>query len=212
MHIMTKHGLVAAMAMAGLLGSSTAVAEFSANLGVVSNYVWRGQTQTNNHAALQGGVDYHHGSGAYAGLWASNVDDSKESGIEYDVYVGFANEVGGFGYDIAYLTYNYTNQDFAKNSAEYKFGLSYRPFSVAYYLDSDSDYRYAEVGAGFDLPAGFNLGLNYGLLDPRQGGTAWDYAVGIGKSIRGVGLNLGYAKHEHDDAIVTFGVTSNLRL
>ena len=46
----------------------------SANIGVVSNYVWRGITQTDDKAAVQGGVDYSHSSGFYAGTWVSNVD------------------------------------------------------------------------------------------------------------------------------------------
>lgn len=47
---------------------------FSANIGVVSNYMWRGVTQTGDQAAVQGGIDYSHASGFYAGTWASNVD------------------------------------------------------------------------------------------------------------------------------------------
>ncbi|MGE0081962.1 MAG: TorF family putative porin [Thiohalomonadaceae bacterium] len=213
MNIMAKHVLAASVVAAGMLGSPAALAEFSANVGVVSNYVWRGQSQTDDGAALQGGVDYTHDSGAYAGVWASNVDDGQESGIEYDVYVGFANEVGDFGYDVAYLTYNYTNEDFAEDSAEYKLGASYGPLSAAYYLDSDSDYSYVEAGAAFALPAGFGLDLHYGLLDPDEGETAWDYAVGISKSLGGVGLSVSYVEHEEeDDSIVVFGVTSDLSL
>jgi uncharacterized protein (TIGR02001 family) len=48
--------------------------EASANVGVVSNYMWRGMTQTRNGAAVQGGLDLTHSSGFYAGTWMSNVD------------------------------------------------------------------------------------------------------------------------------------------
>lgn len=51
---------------------------FSANIGVVSNYIWRGVTQTQDGPAVQGGLDYNHPSGFYVGTWASNVDWNDE--------------------------------------------------------------------------------------------------------------------------------------
>lgn len=47
---------------------------YSANIGAVSNYIWRGVTQTDDGAAIQGGLDVAHESGFYAGTWASNID------------------------------------------------------------------------------------------------------------------------------------------
>lgn len=43
----------------------------TANVGVTTDYVFRGITQTSHNAALQGGVDYAHSSGFYVGLWGS---------------------------------------------------------------------------------------------------------------------------------------------
>lgn len=43
------------------------------NIGVVSQYVFRGLAQTNSHPAIQGGIDYSHLNGFYAGSWLSNV-------------------------------------------------------------------------------------------------------------------------------------------
>ena len=47
---------------------------FSANVGLYSDYIFRGYTQTQNEPAIQGGFDVEHSSGLYAGTWASNVD------------------------------------------------------------------------------------------------------------------------------------------
>jgi hypothetical protein len=55
---------------------------FSANIGVVSNYIWRGVTQTGDQAAVQGGLDVAHESGFYAGTWASNIDWDEGSSEE----------------------------------------------------------------------------------------------------------------------------------
>ena len=65
------HGLAALV----LLASATAAnAEVTGTLTAVSDYNWRGVTQTSMDPALQGSIDYAHDSGFYAGAWASNVD------------------------------------------------------------------------------------------------------------------------------------------
>jgi hypothetical protein len=70
--------LSGAVLSASFLVSTPALAQgpwsFSANIGAVSNYIWRGVTQTGDQAAIQGGVDVAHESGFYAGTWASNID------------------------------------------------------------------------------------------------------------------------------------------
>jgi uncharacterized protein (TIGR02001 family) len=93
---------------------------FSYNVGLYSQYVFRGLTQTGENLALQGGVDYSHVSGFYAGAWASNIswlEDAgtagmsayKNSSIELDLYGGYRNSIGdtGIGYDIGLLQYIY---------------------------------------------------------------------------------------------------------
>jgi hypothetical protein len=62
--------------MMALAGTATAEEPYSisANIGAVSNYMWRGVTQTGDHPAVQGGFDFAHQSGFYAGTWISNVD------------------------------------------------------------------------------------------------------------------------------------------
>ncbi len=72
------------------------------NVGVTSNYIWRGISQTDDAAAVSGGLDWSGASGLYAGTWVSNVDFGAccETSYELDLYGGFANEVGDFGYDV----------------------------------------------------------------------------------------------------------------
>lgn len=90
----------------------------SANVGLYSQYIFRGLTQTNRDPAIQGGFDYSHSSGFYAGTWASNISwltDSpaatgyKSSSMEWDFYGGFSNTFGksDFGYDVGLLYYYY---------------------------------------------------------------------------------------------------------
>ena len=51
--------------------------EFSANVALSTDYMYRGGSQTNEQPAISGGFDYGHSSGLYAGLWASNVDFTR---------------------------------------------------------------------------------------------------------------------------------------
>ena len=99
------------------------------NVGLFSQYIFRGLTQTNNKPALQGGFDVNHKSGLYIGGWASNVswlrDNANEAvgpvyqsggSLEIDLYGGFKTDVKGVGIDIGALQYYYPG---ALNKAVY---------------------------------------------------------------------------------------------
>ena len=109
--------------LAALIGStfaSLAMAEdappaspWSFNVGLVSDYIFRGVSQTHGAPALQAGVTYTNPNGFYANLWGSNitwVKDALGSGsLEIDASLGFKNAFGDskWGYDVGYYTYNY---------------------------------------------------------------------------------------------------------
>ena len=97
------------------------------NIGLFSQYVFRGLTQTDRDPALQGGFDYAHSSGLYAGTWASNISWLKENAstpfagvgtgtmgtysqggsLEWDFYGGYKMSFGDFGVDLGTLYYWY---------------------------------------------------------------------------------------------------------
>ena len=84
----------------------------SFNIGVWSQYIFRGLSQTDYKPAVQGGVDYLHPSGLYVGAWASNIQWLRDFGIssgrvELDFYGGYKQTVGDFGYDVGFLRYQY---------------------------------------------------------------------------------------------------------
>lgn len=74
---------------------------FSATLTAVTDYRDRGVTQSDEHPAIQGSIDWAHDSGLYLGVWASNVDfnDGGEADYELDIYAGFTTEWAGFEWD-----------------------------------------------------------------------------------------------------------------
>ncbi|MDP2239688.1 MAG: TorF family putative porin [Burkholderiales bacterium] len=114
-------GVVAAAFAPGLASAQAAPASdhtLTGNAGIFSQYIFRGNTQTNTGPALQGGADYSHSSGLYAGTWLSNISwltDSpgatgySSSSLEWDVYGGYKGTIGksDFGYDVGVLFYVY---------------------------------------------------------------------------------------------------------
>ena len=84
------------------------------NVGLYSQYVFRGLTQTDRDPAIQGGFDYAHSSGLYAGTWASNISWLRDGGayrsggsLEWDFYGGWKPTYGDFTFDIGTLYYWY---------------------------------------------------------------------------------------------------------
>jgi len=112
-------GVAFAAFVAPALAADTEVAAASPvsyNFGLVTDYIFRGITQTTHNPALQGGLDYEHNTGLYVGAWASNVRWIKDSGaiasgdanVELDTYFGIKNAVAiDYGYDVGYVRYNY---------------------------------------------------------------------------------------------------------
>ncbi len=115
----------------------------SYNVGLFSQYIFRGLTQTNNKPALQGGFDVSHKSGLYIGGWASNVSWLRDNqgyvtnggvyssggSLEIDIYGGFKTDIKGVGIDLGALQYYYPgahNQLYDKaNTTELYGALSY---------------------------------------------------------------------------------------
>ena len=113
------------------------------NIGLYSQYIFRGLTQTDRGPAVQGGVDLTHSSGFYLGAWATNIswlrDNYLASGpayssggrVELDLYGGYRYTFGsGVGIDLGALQYVYPgardSENFAKaNTTELYGALSY---------------------------------------------------------------------------------------
>ncbi|MDH5534169.1 MAG: TorF family putative porin [Betaproteobacteria bacterium] len=115
---LTAGVLAAALTPGFVAAQGSSPHSLTGNVGLYSQYIFRGLTQTNKDPALQGGFDYVHASGLYAGTWASNIswltDSSAVTGyssssLEIDFYGGFRNTIGktDFGYDVGLLYYYY---------------------------------------------------------------------------------------------------------
>jgi uncharacterized protein (TIGR02001 family) len=158
-----KMALMAALALPSLsaVAEEEAKSEHSVsyNVGLFSQYIFRGYNQTDGRPALQGGIDYEHSSGFYLGAWGSNVSwttDDFDSGsgtspyksggtLEIDLYGGYANEIGetGIGYDVGVLQFLYPGEvrsGYAKaNTTEVYGGLNYKWLSYKAYVVTSED-------------------------------------------------------------------------
>ncbi len=163
-----------------LLGAvTTAQAGTTANVYVVNDYLFRGISQTNDGAAIQGGLDYSHDSGFYAGTWMSNMFDG--GGIENDLYMGFTGEAGSVAFDVGIIRYTYpslTDWD----ATEIYAGADVGPVGVKYWYETNGDWSYLEANGSFDMGNDVSLGLHIGSADFNGGGDYIDYNISIGKS------------------------------
>jgi uncharacterized protein (TIGR02001 family) len=97
--------------------------EATANIGFMSDYVYRGIPQA--ESAAMGGLDLKH-KGFYVGTWTADVDE----GLEVDLYGGYNGTLGDFSYGIGATGYYYTG-DFDDTYEELNLSAGYRIFSIA---------------------------------------------------------------------------------
>jgi uncharacterized protein (TIGR02001 family) len=180
-------GLVAAPAFADEAPAAPAAPTpehtLTANVGLFSQYIYRGLTQTNEKAALQGGFDYAHSSGLYAGVWGSNVswisDIAPTAGLsaslEVDTYFGYKNSFAeDFSYDVGFLRYNYPGtypNGFVKPDTDEIYGqLGYKWLTAKYSYSLGDTFGvanargtgYLDLSANFEVADKLTLGLHVG--------------------------------------------------
>lgn len=189
---MMKTAFAAAAAMAALFGASAASAQdadVAFNVGVVSDYVFRGFSQTNEDPAIQGGADATFGS-FYVGAWGSNVDFGDDTDAEFDVYGGFRTEAGGFALDFGVIGYLYVGAPDAAdyNYVEFKAAASRAvgPVTVgaaAYYSPDffglDDEATYAEINGAITPADKWTISGAVGKqwLDVNDDYTTWNAGV-----------------------------------
>lgn len=190
----------------------------SYNVGAVTDYRYRGISQTRHKPALQGGADFAHKSGLYLGTWASTIKWIKDAGgdapVELDVYGGYKGSAGAVGYDVGLLRYQYPRHDLAisPNTTEVygaaTFGVATLKYSHAVtnlfgFGDSKNSY-YVDASATFDLGNGYSLVPHAGYQKVKNNDAfsysdfsltvAKDFGNGWSASLAAVGTD---ASHQH---------------
>ncbi|MCW8828986.1 MAG: TorF family putative porin [Gammaproteobacteria bacterium] len=199
---MTK-SLVAASVLAATVASGSAMAEVSMNIGATSNYMWRGVTQSDDGAAVSGGVDYAHEAGFYAGTWTSSLAGGE---YELDLYAGYGGEAGDFGYDVGVISYQYPVSETYFHEAYFNGNFNILSFGAAYTLGSDDDDSpafsqddiYVYAGLESEVAAGITMGATIGSYS-FENDSDLDYnhfALSVSKSDFTIALE----KNDMDDS------------
>ena len=214
--------ILAIVAMA-LITATAAQAQITGNLGLTSDYRFRGVSQTQNAPAVQGGIDYNHVSGLYIGNWNSSVSSqlyTNGAGVESDVYAGFRKQVfGNFVVDVGSYNYFYpragTNGSFDTN--ELFAGIGYKELVSVKYSHALSDYFgtansknsfYVQADAAIPLARNLQLVAHIGHTNVANSSSLdyTDYNVGLGYDLKG--WNLAAKYYINDNKTSTF-MTAN---
>lgn len=213
---LSKH-LIAGAALLTTVGVTQA--EFSGEISLTSDYRFRGITQTDRAPAVQGGIEYGHESGFYAGVWGSSIGFT-DGGIEFDPYMGFGGETAaGVEYDLGAVYFYYPKDGLGAGDPSLDFwefygslGLAGATVGVIYspdYFAETGRYFYLHGSYDVELPEGFGLSFHLGAnmfknsdnLDDfleiagtgqSAGSTYLDWSIALTKEAYGLDWSLAY--------------------
>ncbi len=174
----------------------------TSNVALVTDYLYRGISQTGGNPAIQGGFDYTPASGFYMGAWGSTISwlsdeyvagtnttsgtGAQSAGLEVDAYLGFRNSFAtDYSYDVGYLRYNYpghyaTGATKADTDEIYALiGYKWLTAKYSYALSNlfgapnTTGSNYFDLSASYALgDSGFTLGAHYGIQTFQGSGAA----------------------------------------
>lgn len=149
----------AVLCAATAAGAGITAGSFSGHVTLTTDYVWRGVSQSRGDPAVQGGFQFEHGSGLFAGLWASSVDFPSNAlrdpprDLEIDYYLGYGRRLGGpWSGSLLVTRYTYPG------------------------ADPSVDYDYDELGATLQLGAWVAASLRYtdSIFGHDEPALAWE--------------------------------------
>jgi len=214
---MNKNKLLIPLTLAAFATHASALAEetlpVTANIGFVTDYLYRGITQTGGNPAIQGGFDYAHASGVYAGLWGSNVSwvPASSASLELDTYFGFKNSVAeDWSYDAGFLRYNYpavyapgatkanTNEIYGAIGWKWLSAKYSRSLSNLFGFAGSRGSGYLDVSGSYKLEkAGVTLGAHYGkqtISGAANSGLSYtDYKLSASRDFSGYIAGIAYS-------------------
>ena len=203
-----------ATSSAAFAQTAPAAPEVTYNVGVVSQYRYRGLAQGKGQPALQGGVDYANAGGYYLGAWAStikwiadsasNISQVYSGPTELDLYGGYKFEADGLAYDVGFLRYQYTGNNLGKageysnantnevygavTKDQYTLKLS-NAISNLFGFNNTKGAKYLDFSANYDLGGGITLTPHAGRAIIANSLSYTDYSLTVAKDL-GDGLSV----------------------
>ena len=213
-------------------------ADLAFNVGVFSDYRYRGISQTRFKPAAQAGVDFSAG-GLYLGAWASTIkwvkDAEGDAQVEVDLYGGYKGELikDTLSYDVGVLQYLYPSAKTPRWNAVYKdpntteiYGaLTYGPatLKVSYALNNlfgNYDFAankgskgstYVDLSASFDVGGGVLLAPHVGYQKVLHIANAsyTDYSLTLSKDFSGLVPSIAIVGTDANKTFYVPGVAAN---
>lgn len=211
---------MAAALLAGLSAAGMAHAEVTGTATIVSDYDYRGFSQTGEEATVQLSIDYAHDNGWYVGAWGSGIDHFSDGGsgfasTEVNLYTGFSGATdAGLGWDAGLNYYLYSGAS-DLNFTEIYASLSYGPFTggVAFsdaFAHKDNDEAFYVYGdAGFPLSESLTFGVHVGYSTGDGIDQAYfagledsyiDYSAGLTYAASNIELGMKWVGRDAGDA------------
>jgi len=146
-----------------LLLPSFAFADWSGNMGMYSDYLFRGESQTMGQRSLQGWVMAEK-NGAYGGMWVGQVDGIMDANYEYDLFGGYKLDLTDKLYlDMGLIQYRYDDKMVDKIEEWYvKGGNSWLQLAHWTNMD-DKENNYTEVTVMLPLVSWADVDLRHGI-------------------------------------------------
>lgn len=218
------------------LAQDAAASDFTltGSAALVSDYRFRGISQSDKKIAVQAGVTLAHSSGFYGSFWSSSISDYVAAGAdaELDLIGGYSTTVGGITLDGGLLYYVYpsaakgTNTDFLEiyGSAKttygpvtLKGGFAYDPKQKAIasvHTKDDNLYVYAEL-SGTVPDTAFGVAGHIGYSAGRSfltGGLKnyWDGNVGVTYTIGKATFGVSYVDTDAPKGVFVSGTGKNV--
>jgi uncharacterized protein (TIGR02001 family) len=209
---------------------------FTSNVGFVSDYSFRGLSQTMGEPAVQGGFDYSHTpTGLYLGIWGSNVSGTQfiDGNLESDWYGGWAKTWGDWGVNIGGLYYYYPGAKLPNGDKYDTFegygSVSWKWISakISYaftdffgcngsscapaFDDKSKGSTYIELNATYPVNEAFSIVGHVGHQQ-IEGTTVdldyTDYKLGVNYLYNGFNFGLAYKDTDADSALYTLAKAS----
>lgn len=207
--------LLASAGVGTALLAATVRAEgrFNGLVGLTSDYVFRGTSQTRGEPAWQAGLGYEHSSGAFAGAWASRIDFGRRSDreLEIDYVVGYGRDLRrDFWGEIALRRYTYPRSpdalldyDYTEVTGTVRFrdfitlSISYAPDWSGYASQGVvRTERLLAIESGVQHPLGHGFSATGGLgrldIAGEAGGTSLYWNAGIAHQHGRLTIDLSY--------------------
>ena len=172
----------------GLLAiSGVSQAQFSSTWTAVSDYDFRGVTQSGKDPALQASADYAFSNGLSIGAWASNIDFGNDEDYELDLYLNYSGKINDtFSWSAGGTWYEYPGGDAQDGYPEVYVGFNAGDFGMKQWYSDDwlgsgisawyTEANYSQpIGESFSLD--FHAGYSWG--DAWEDFEMFDYSVAL---------------------------------